>query len=350
MGIAHIALLIKRIEAKQRGIIDMTSVLFSGIIGLILALNGFACWGLAIQQVSQTIAATLLRWYFAKWKPAFQFDFSPVKEMFGYSIKLFITSIFAQITNNIFSVILGRLYGKGETGYYAQGNKWAAYGSFTIAGTFSIAQSILVEAKNDVKRQLNVFRKMLRFGAFITFPALLGLAFVGKEFIMITLGEKWADSVIYMQLFCLWGINSYLHSFYSILIWTHEKSNIYMNIMTALFISQLAALIICSSYGILFMIYTYISLYFLSTLAFHFYASRITGLRIKNVIKDLFPYASAAIAAIFIAWLTSFYIDNIYLKFIVKILVTIVIYSAILWFGNSVMFKESLEFLKRKAI
>ena len=349
MGITHNVLLIKKIMAKQRGIIDVVSILVSGTAGIILALSGYAYWGLAIQQLLQTVMATSLRWYFSKWKPTFQFDFSPIKEMFGYSIKLFITNVFAQITNNIFSVIIGRLYGKSENGYYSQGNKWATYGSFAIVGTFnSIAQPILVEAKTDTKRQLNVFRKMLRLGAFITFPVLLGFAFIGKEFILITIGGKWLNSVIFMQLFCLWGINSYLNSLYTMLIWSHEKSNLYMNIMIIFFSSQLVALFILSPYGILPMICVYIILYFLSTFVFQFYANRIIGLRVKDVIKDLFPYASATIIAITAAWLVSFNIDNIYIKLTTKIMITAVIYCGILWFSNSVIFRESLEYLKGK--
>lgn len=349
LGGAHHAMLVKQIKAKERGLTDIISVVCSGIIGLILALNGFAVWGLAIQQVFQSFISTALRWYYSRWRPTFQFDFSPIKEMFGYSIKLFITSIFAQITNNLFSTVFGKLYGKGLTGHYAQGNKWATYGSFVIVGTFNgIAQPVLVEAKTDLLRQLNIFRKMLRFGAFITFPALLGFAFVGKEFIFIFLGDKWMDSVIFMQLFCIWGINSYLISLYTMLIWSHEKSNIYMNIMVSLFICQLLALYFSSSAGIMFMIYVYIGLYYLSTFAFHFYANRIIGLKLKNVVKDLFPYVSASVIAIAAAWLASYYIDNIYIKFMVKVLVTVVTYISILWFSNSVILKESVQYFTQK--
>ena len=350
-GIAHNAFLLKKIMAKQRGIIDMVSVLCSGIIGLILALKGFAFWGLAIQQVSQTVIAVLLRWYFSSWKPTIQFDFTPLKEMFGFSIKLFITNVFAQITSNLFSAVLGKLYGKTETGYYAQGNKWAGMSNAVITGTInSIAQPVLVEAKSDIKRQLNVFRKMIRFGAFITFPSLLGLAFVSKEFLLITVGEKWIDSVIYMQLFCIWGINGYLSSLYIMLILSHEKSAIYMNVMVVLFLTQLISLFICSPYGALLMACVYVGLYLLSTFAWQWYAQRLIGLRIKDVIMDLFPYIAATIIAIGIAWLFSMKIDNIYLKFIVKVLSTTIVYCSILWRANSVIFKESLHFLLRRKI
>ncbi len=351
MGVAHNALLIKKIMVKERGIIDMVSVFFSGMIGVILALNGFAFWGIAIQQVSQSLITTMLRWYFSRWRPTFHFDFSPIKRMFSYSFKLLITDIFTQITNNILSVVFGRTYGKSITGYYAQGNKWATYGSFTIVGTFnSVAQPVLVEARSDIKRQVNVFRKMLRFGALITFPLLLGFAFVGKEFILITIGEKWLESVIFMQILCIWGINSYLQSLYTILMWSHEKSGIYMNVKIFLFISQIIVLFFCLSYDILVIICAFVILYYLSTLLFHYYANKIIGLRFADVIKDLLPYASATIIAIAVAWVASYKIDNLYLKIITKIIVTATVYIAILWRGNSVILKESLQYLKKRRI
>jgi len=350
-GIAHNAILLKKIRAKQRGIIDMVSVFFSGSIGLALALNGFAFWGLAIQQVSQTFIAVLLRWYFSGWKPTFQFDFSPLKEMFGFSVKLFITNVFSQITSNLFSAILGKLYGETETGYYAQGSKWAGMSSSVITGTInSIAQPVLVEAKSDIQRQLKVFRKLIRFGAFISFPALIGLAFVSKEFILITVGGQWLDSVIYMQLFCIWGINGYLSSLYIMLILSHEKSAVYMKVMVVLFITQLIGLIICSPYGALLMACVFVGLYLLSTFAWQWNAQKLIGLTKKDVGMDILPYFIATIVAIGIAWLLAINIENIYLRFVAKVLSTTIIYCAILWRANSVIFKESLNYLKGKMI
>ena len=350
-GIAHNAILLKKLQAKQRGIIDMVSVFFSGSIGLILALNGFAFWGLAIQQVIQTCISVVLRWYFSQWKPTFQFDFSPLKEMFGFSIKLFITNVFMQITSNLFSAVLGKLYGKAETGYYAQGSKWAGLSHFVIIGTInSIAQPVLVEAKTDLSRQLKIFRKMIRFGALITFPVLLGFAFASREFILITVGEKWLHSVIYVQLFSVWGVNSYLSSLYILLMLSHEKSTVYMNMMVALFVSQLICLFLCSSYGILVMVCVYIGLYVFSTLGWHYFAHKLIGLTIKDVIMDMFPYISTTIISIGLAWFLSMGVENIYLKFIIKILSMAIIYCAILWRADSVIFKESLNYLKGKKI
>lgn len=54
----------------------------------------------------------------------------------------------------------------------------------------SVAQPILVKVRDDQERELRVFRKILRFVAFIAFPAMFGLSTVTRELILITVGEN----------------------------------------------------------------------------------------------------------------------------------------------------------------
>ena len=350
VGIAHNAYLLKKIMAKQRGIIDMAAVFCSGTVGLILALNGFAFWGLVVQQLTQISAAVLLRWYYSPWRPTLEFDFTPLKEMFGFGIKVFITGAFSQITYNLMTVILGKAYHETMTGYYSQGNKWAIMGGNMIVSTLNnIAQPVLVEAQSDRQRQLNVFRKMLRFGAFITFPVLLGLAFAGKELILIALGSTWRPSIPFLQIFCIWGVNSYLIALYMSLAFSHGKSYLYMNIMTILFVAQLLSLLVCYylSGNIFVMVSTYVGVFCCSTFFWHLYTHKLIGLRVGDVLKDIFPYAAVTALAIGGAWLISLQVEQVHLRFTIKILSMVMIYYVILKYANSIIFKESLNYLKR---
>lgn len=92
---------------KENTIISLSSLTLSGITAIVLAVNGFAYWGIAIQSLVYVAVVVILNWYFAKWMPSFHFDFSPIKEMFGFSSKMLITNIFMTINNNLFSVLLG---------------------------------------------------------------------------------------------------------------------------------------------------------------------------------------------------------------------------------------------------
>ena len=348
-GVAHNALLLKKIMAKQRGIIDMAAVFGSGTIGLILALNGLAFWGLVIQQLSQVLIAVLLRWYFSPWRPTFEFDWAPLKDMFGFSVKVFFGAIVGMISANLFSVVLGRYYRETETGYYTQGRKWATLGISVLSGMFvGVVQSVLVETSDSRERLVNVVRRLLRFGSLITFPLMLGLAFVAKEFILLTIGAKWMGSIVYLQLFCLWGCFSFLEIVYVYLLLSIERpaENFYIDIVMCIF--QIAGIIIVSQFGILAMIIIYILIRILSIWARHYFAYKSIKIRISTVVKDIFPYAATAIFSILVTWFIAKGTENIYLAFGIKIAFVALLYTGILWMANSAILKESASFIFRK--
>lgn len=348
-GVAHNALLLKKIMAKQRGIIDMAAVFGSGVIGLILALNGFAFWGLAIQQLSQVLIIVVLRWRLSPWRPTFEFDWRPLREMFGFSVKVLLGAIVGVISANLFSVILGRYYRETETGYYSQGRKWATLGISVLSGMFvGVVQSVLVEASDSRERLINVSRRLLRFGSLVTFPLMLGLAFVAKEFILLTIGAKWTGSIVYLQLFCLWGCFSFLEIIYVYLLLSIEKptENLYIDI--AMCTSQLVGIIIVAQFGTLAMISTYILIRILSIFARHYFAYKSINIRLITIIKDIFPYVATAILSILVTWFITKGIENIYLSFGIKIALVALLYTGVLWMVNSAILKESTSFIFRK--
>ena len=129
IGFAPNAMLFKKLMVKERAKIDIVAVTVSGSAGLTLALCGFAYWGLAIQAILMSGIAVILRWRYAPWKPSFRhIDLTPLKSMIGFSSKLLVTNIFAQINTHILSVVFGKYYNEEQVGYYAQGSKWMQLG------------------------------------------------------------------------------------------------------------------------------------------------------------------------------------------------------------------------------
>lgn len=347
-GVAHHAILFKNLMVKERAKIDIISLFLSGIVGVILALNGFAYWGLAAQTVVYVGSGTLLRWYFSPWRPTFNFDFTPIKEMFSFSSKLFLTNIFWQISSNIFSVVLGKFYNEKEVGYYSQGNKWMGMGSSVITGMINgVAQPVLIRMADDKERQKNVFRKMLRFGAFVSFPLMLGFAFVGKELFEIVGGEKWMNIVPYLQILCVWGAACYMWALYVNLLMTHGKSDIYMWGM--LFVGTLQLLIVAVMFplGIFPMIIGYVISYFIGLLFWNYFANKLIGIKLREVLKDILPYLLITLGTFVLTWFITKSIGNVYLLLGAKIFIATAIYIIVMWGSRSVMFKESIEYLKK---
>ncbi len=350
-GIASNAYLFKALMVKERAKIDIVSLICSGIVGVTLALKGFAYYGLAIQTMTYIGIGSLLKLYFAPWKPTFQINFKPLKSMFGFGSKLILTNIFTQISNNVFSVVLGKFYTPQQLGFYSQGQKWMGMGHQLIGGMINgVAQPVLVQVMDDKERQVLVFRKMVRFGAFISFPAMLGLAFVAKEFIWILLGEKWLDSVPFLQLFCLWGAMGYLFQLYVNVLMIYSRSDIYLLGMVLIGISQILVVWALYPFGIFNMVIGYIGVYFLSILFWHHYVRKELPVKLLLICKDILPYLVITVLTFVLTGYILSGVTNLYLLLFAKIGLSVVLYIVLLRLLGSKIFEECLCFIKNKSL
>ena len=348
-GIAPRAMLFKNLKVKENTIISLSSQLLSGITAIILVLNGFTYWSLAIQTIVYVTVVVILNWYFAQWRPSFHIDFTPIKEMFGFSSKLLITNIFIAINNNLFTVLLGRFYTKQEVGDFSQANKWNNMGNTFITGMInSVAHPVLASVADDPQRQLAVFRKMLRFTAFISLPAMFGFSIIAKEFIVITITDKWIDSARMMQLLCIWGAFIPINNLFSNLLVSRGRSSVFMFNNIALSILQLITACLSYPYGITTMIYLFVVINILWLFVWSFFAKREIALTLTNVLKDISPYLIlAAILTTTVYYLTAG-MSNLYLSLIIKVIFVASLYALILWKMQSVIFQECIQFIKKK--
>ncbi len=349
LGIVPGAIMYKNMMVKELAVCSFVTQIISGILAVFLAWRGFAYWGIAIQTVVYVSLAQLMRYYFTRWRPTLKFDFSPVREMIGFSSKLIVTNMFNVINANIFPILLGKLYTPREVGNYTQANKWNNMGS-TLVGSMvgAIAQPVFAKTDGDTVRQKRVFRKLLRFTAFVSFPAMLGLALVAKEFIVILLTEKWIESARMMQVLCIAGAFAPISALFSNLIITRGHSTTYMWCSIAQCLLQLGAAVLAAPYGITRMIEVYVVINISWLFVWHFFARQEIGLDIMEVLKDLFPYVTLSTVLVIAAGVLTMSITNLYASFAGKVAFVALGYCISLWLLKSVIFREAVEFgLKR---
>ena len=348
-NVAPRAFLFKQLKTKENAIISFCSLTLSGIIGIALAYKGFAYWGIAIQTIAFTTGTTILSYYFSGWKPSLRIDFTPIKEMIGYSSKLIVTHTFQIINNNLFSILLGKFYNEREVGYFNQANKWSTMGYTTINGMLtSVAQPVLSTLSEDKERQLNALRKMLRFTAFVSFPAMFGLSFTSHELIVLAVTDKWLPSANIMQILCIGGAFIPFCGLFSQLMLSRGHSSTYMWNTIALSLSQLFSAYLLYPYGITPMLYAFIAINIGWTFVWLHFIQKEIKLSLPNFLKDISPYFLLSIACIFACSFITEPIENIGLRLMGKIFIVGLFYVAILWKANSTILQESIHFIFKK--
>jgi O-antigen/teichoic acid export membrane protein len=349
-GIAHNAVLFREMMVKERAKIDIFSLLISGIVGVILALYGCGYWALAIQTLLFSATGTIFRWIFSPWRPTFSFDFKPIKEMFGFSSRMLLSTIIAQVQGNIFSILLGRYYAKADVGYYGQGNKWAGMGGQVVNGMLtSVSQPLFNNVKSDKERLTHVFRKVLRFVSFVASPILLGIAFVGNEFINIV-NPQFAPCVPILQIYCVITLIGCFTVPYTQLCVSMEKSNYYLKASLFYSIVQIIAALLSVHGGMYVLALVSLGVSIAYAFVWHFIAYKLIRLSLMAVLKDLSPYVCITVLSIIIAhYVSSFYsIDNIWQIIIIKIITVAMLYWIAVHTMGSKIYEEFIEFVRKR--
>lgn len=348
LGTVHYAVLFREMKVKQRTIATFTALCISGTVGVTMAFLGFRYWGIATQNLCYILITNSFFWYYSRWRPTLQWNFRPAFRMFGMSSKILATNIFNHINNNLFSVFLGRFYGDYAVGNYTQGNKWNTMGNNLISGMVNgVAQPVLAQVKEDAERQCRVFRKMLRFTSFTTFPVMLGLALVARELITILITERWLESAEILSILCWSGAFLPITNLYSNLIISKGKSGIYLWNTIAISLLQFAALLLLYPYGIHTMLYVYVILNIAWLLVWHHFVGREIPLRLHQALLDILPFLlTAAVVMWCTGWATAS-VDNLYLRFTAKVGLAAVLYLGIMAAARVEVMNEMWKYLSR---
>lgn len=346
------AILFRQIRQKPLAIIGVVALLVSGTVGIIMAYKGMAYWGLATQTILFNLTVSVLSWTVSGWRPSLTVTLRPIREMFGFSSKMLITNIFNQVNNNIFALVIGKLYTKSEVGLYSQANKWNMMGAQTITGMVQgVAQPTFVQVGDDKDRLCHSFSKMLRFTCFVSFPVMFGLSLIAPEFIVILITEKWLPSAMLMRILCIGGAFLPISTLYFNMLIARGKSNIYMWNIICQGLVMLASIIIIHylSGNVRDMVIVYACILALWVLVWQYFVWREIGFSFLQALKDILPFGLLAAAAMISTYLLTECIQNIYLLLLSRILLAAIIYISVLWLLKAKILRESIIYIyKRK--
>lgn len=349
VGTAPSAMLLRNLCIRERSRCLLAAVAVSGVAGVCFALAGYGYWGIAVQTVVYSLTYNILLWRSAKWRPSFVFSMASIKSMLPFSVKQMAVALFTHFNNNFFAVLLGRFYGMVKTGYYTQGNKWTTMGSSILSSMiYSVGQPVMRQTTDDPERLRRVFRKMLKFVAFFSFPAMFGLCIISREFIVIAVTDKWLPAVKVMQILCIGSAFLPVATLYGNLFNSINRPGIYMWATIAIGSIQTALAVVTYRFGLDTMLTVYVAANMAWLLVWQYLAWRTVRLRFRDVIADTAPYLAASVAAMALACLAAAPFDSVGLTLTIKIVVAAGIYLLAMWSGRSVILRETIDHLRKK--
>ena len=180
------------------------SVLFSGVLGIIMAKKGFGVWALVGQTLSSTVVCSLLLWFSVKWRPTIEFSKNSFKGLFNFGWKILCTNFIIAIYENVRSLIIGKVYQPSALAYFDRGKSLPQLVMSNVTTSInSVLLPTFANEQDNKARVKQMIRRSVQVSYFFVCPLLIGFVFTAKEIVLLLLTEKWLPCVPFIQIFCI---------------------------------------------------------------------------------------------------------------------------------------------------
>lgn len=350
-GVAQSAYLFRNLMVKQRMIAAFVAVCVGGVVGITLVYSGYSYWGLVAQDITFKTVVVAAYWVMSPWRPQLSFSMKPVKEMFGFSSKILATNVLTTLNNQFLQAQMGHYFPRHEVGLYSQANKWNTMGYSLITTTLSsVAQPVLAGVQDGAGRQLRVFRKMLRFTAFLSFPAMFGLALIAPEFVPLALKERWTECVPYLQVLCVAGAVIPLSQLFSNLLISRGRSSLFFIGTAGMMTVQLVAILVLyfRGGGVYSLICSIAGIQIVWLAVWYVMAWKEVCISVAECLRDVMPFALAAAVSVGVAAAAASVAGGAVVRLAVKFVVAVMVYCTVMKLSRAVVFRECMDFFFSK--
>jgi teichuronic acid exporter len=287
----HTTLLTKNVDFKTQLKVGMTATIISGAIGIILALQGFGVWSLAIQIVVASFFRAVLLWTLVKWSPAPAFSFHSLRSMFAFGSKMLFSGLLDRIFINIYLVVIGKIFTVGDLGYYVRAKSWQQLTTLNITSVIArVTFPVFSTIQDDEKRLKRGMKKAISFLAFVNFPLMIGILVTAKPVVLIVLTEKWAPSIPYLQLLCLVGLAYPINAINLNLLMAKGRSDLFFRLEIVKKLLIVITIFITYRWGIAAMIWGQIAISTIGLYINSYFTARMIDYPIVEQLYDMAPY------------------------------------------------------------
>lgn len=283
-------ILTKRIDFKLQTKVSVISNVTGGLIGIYLAHSGYGVWSLVAQKISHRGFNALLLWFWNRWLPTLKFSYNSFKELFSFGSKLLLSGLIDTIYRNVYLLVIGKYFSAAELGYFTRAQQFSELPSQNINGVIQrVTYPVLSSIQDDIPRLKISYQKLIRSTMFITFVLVLGLAAVADSLVITLIGEKWIQSIIYLQMLSFVGMMYPLHALNLNMLNVQGRSDLFLKLEIIKKSLAVPTIIIGVLLGIKIMIAGMIVNTFIAYYLNSFWNGRFIGYSFKQQVKDILP-------------------------------------------------------------
>lgn len=302
-SISQVTKLRSQLQFKKVAIFNIASVTLALIVAIIMALEGLGYWALVELQVGYSFFFLLLLILFSKWNLKIEFDVERFKQLWKFGVNLLFSTFITQVSQNIFTFVLGKYYNPIQAGYMWQAQKLQQAPTNSLEMSISSTSYVLIAKNTNDDDKRHNFIKMFGIFTFVNSLFLFLMLSISFPFIQSIFPEKWYPCIPYLQVLLVWALIYPVNSFMMILFKIFNLTNIIRNTLifekTGIVVSAFALY----AFGVYAILCAAIAFSTITFLLYCWFALKHIGIKPLQLLKIYFNHilAFAAIGALAIS-------------------------------------------------
>lgn len=303
LGNVQNTLLSRAMDFRTQTKVTLATTLLSGLVGLGMAWEGCGVWSLVGQSLAQSLAGVILVWQWSPWRPRGRFRWDSVKGLWPFSWRLLASAQLNCIFENLYSMVIGKLYRPVDLGYFTRASSLAMLPAGSVTNiTQRVMFPVFCSDQDDKAGLKQSFRRTVLAMAALYFPVMAGMAAVAEPMVKCLLTDKWTPCVPYLQVLCFSAMLYPLHALHLNLLMAQGHSDLFLRLEIIKKAMVVLALTLTFRLGVGAMVASVLVQSLLCLALNSYYTRRLIQYTWREQIRDLLPIAAASLGMAALVW------------------------------------------------
>jgi O-antigen/teichoic acid export membrane protein len=275
---------------KERSMIDIASVLISGVSGSLMAWFGMGVWSLTLSGLLSALGRNILLSLITPLQLRLNFDLATMRKHSSYGFKITVNDFLSYLTSESKSLLLSKLAGPAFLGLFNKAESLSRLPSqLFMSATIQPVFRAMSKVQDDLDQTKYMFYRVITLLMVYTTPLYVGLWWVAEPFIRVVYGEKWMAVAEPLRILVLVGLVRNIQNPCGVLL---DAQNRLTQEMVALFIQltiTIGGCLIGLRWGMAGVAWAIVGTYALSTAYYYFLVYRTIHTRLAELVKAVLP-------------------------------------------------------------
>lgn len=290
LAIVQTSTLSHKVDFRTQAMARFGAILLSGVVGVVMALQGQGVWALVARILIMAIVHTLLLWKLSPWSPSMRFSKESFRKLFGFGSKILLAGLLDRFFTEANKLVIGKYFAAATLGFYTQAAAFVNMAINTLFRTIqTVSYPVLSKLQGDLPRLKSAFRTILRLSSFVILPVLALLGVLAEPIVALLLGAKWAPSVPYLQLLCIAGATHHISSVNLNVLLVLGRSDLSLKLEVVKKVNIGIAIAIGLQFGMIGLVVGEVIVSYVNLLINALYSKILLGYTLLEQIRDILP-------------------------------------------------------------